>query len=278
MKTYAEFLRENGASDEDIKILDTPVARKVYEQQMTALEAATTLAAKNKADLDNYNAWYNDKALPAYTEMEKALIIARGNEAKAREIIKTAGEQGLIDIAKAAGFEVEVDDKNKNKNNEPPPIDTSKFVTQDLLIATAQKEGDAIAIAQDIAAEHVYLFGKPLRNFRELRKEALERKVSVEQVWQEKYGVVKARSDKEAADRKAEEDKIRADERNKVTAEFADKYGSPDQRPPVVSTNILTPRPDHGRAKQPWETGTDGENGSNSRVQRALKDNVRATN
>lgn len=274
MATYAEFLKLQGASEEEIKILDTPVGRKAFEKMETALVSAVARADKSKTDIDNYQKWYNEEAHPEYKRMEAAKIAADAKVAQAAAIIKSATDQGLIEIAKAAGFEVEPAAPPKKEET----VDTSKFVTHDLLLSTAMREGEAIAAAQDIAAEHVYLFGKPLRNFRELRAEAMQRKVPVEQVWMEKFKVADARTARDTADKKEADDKIRKEEREKVTAEFADKYGNPDLRAPVISTNILTPRPDHGRGKQPWESGTDGENGSNSRVQRAMKSIVTGAN
>lgn len=275
MKSYADFLRENGAGDEEIKILDTPIARKVYEKQQADLVASAALATKAQGDLDNYNKWYTEQANPEYKRMEAAKIASDARVAQAAAIIKGATDQGLIDIAKAAGFDVDPAPAPAKKED---AVDTSKFVTHDVLLSVAQREGDAIAAAQDIAAEHGYLFGQPLRNFRQLREEAVQRKLSVEQVWMEKYKVADARTAREAKDKQEAEDRIRTSEREKVTKEFADKYGDPNQRPPSISTNILTPRPANGREKQPWDAGTDGENGSNARVIRAMKDNVRATN
>lgn len=272
MATYAEFLKSQGASDEEIKILDTPVSRRAYEKLEGALMTATDNHKKAVTGSQTLQKWYNEEALPEYKRMEAALIVAKGNEARAREIIKTATDQGLIEIAKAAGFNVD----------EPPPaakkdeVDTSKFVTHDRLIEVAQLEGDAIAIAQDISAEHMYLFGTPIRNFREMRREATERKVPVEQVWMEKYKVPEARTAKEAAAQKERDDKIRLEERQKFETEYASKYGDPNSRPPLVSTNILAPRPAQGRDKQPWESNEDAL--ANSRVARALKDSVTRTN
>lgn len=275
MATYAEYLKSQGASEDEIKILDTAVSRKAFERMESALMSAVEARDKSKTDIDNYQKWYNEQAHPEYKRMEAAKIAAEGRVAQAAAIIKSATDQGLIEIAKAAGFEVEPAAAAKKVEE---TVDTSKFVTHDLLLSTAMREGEAIAAAQDIAAEHVYLFGKPLRNFRELRAEAMQRKVPVEQVWMEKFKVADARTARDASEKKEADDKIRKEEREKVTAEFADKYGNPDLRAPVISTNILTPRPDHGRAKQPWESGTDGENGSNSRVQRAMKSIVTGAN
>src|SRR5205807_2871531 len=128
------------------------------------------------------------------------------------------------------------------KKDEPVPIDTSKFVTSDAVLALAEREAESIALMSDIAAEHVYLFGAPLRNARELRREALTRKVSLEQVWQEKYKVVEARTARDAAEKKAAEDLIRKNEREVVTAEFASRYGNPELRPVEPSRSPFTPR------------------------------------
>ena len=46
--TFAELLAENGASPEDIKLLDTPVARKAFDKQQAQVAAA--VEAQRKAD------------------------------------------------------------------------------------------------------------------------------------------------------------------------------------------------------------------------------------
>ena len=267
--TYAEYLKSQGASDEEVKILDTPLGRKSYDAMVAAQAEATKLRADSEKYQETVNTWYEEqKSKVAKTENE--LVAARANEARLTTVLRTAHERGMIDVAKDLGITF---DAPPAKKDEPVPVDTSKFVTTDSLLTLAEKEADSIAWMNDIAAEHVYLTGQPLRNARELRAEATRRKVSIQQVWEEKYNIPKLRTDKEAAARQAAEEAIRKDERQKAEAEFASKYGNPDTRPLEPSRSFLIPRKDSGRdgTKQPWEVGADGEGGSNDRVKRALQ-------
>jgi hypothetical protein len=129
----------------------------------------------------------------------------------------------------------------------------------------ADGEGDAIAQAYDIGAEHASLFpGKPL-NMRELRREAITRGVSVEQAWQDKFGVPAAREARATAAQAAHDEAVRKEGYEKAREEFANTYGNPGARPPVSSNSPFTPRPTSGRDKQPWEAG----DRANDRVRRA---------
>jgi hypothetical protein len=278
MMTYAEYLKSQGASEDEIKILDTPVARRAYDRLEAAVveKDAAAKAAKEREDAyyEQMNTWHDGQE-KEFKTVEGQLIAARTREAAAVSALRTAHERGMVDVAKDLGFNLDAP-VIPVKKDEPVAIDTSKFVTTENVLALAEREAESIALMSDIAAEHVYLFGAPLRNARELRREALTRKVSLEQVWQEKYGVVAARTAKDAAEKKAAEDLIRKNERELVTAEFASRYGNPETRPLDVSRSPVAPRPTVNREKAPWETGLDGEGGSNDRVRRATQNALKA--
>lgn len=274
--TFAEYMRSQGATDEDIKILDTPIARKAFENLQSTTATALAQSKADKEASEAYNArvdTYFESETEKRKVIENEIIVARSEAARAKEALKVAQERGLINVAKDLGYEF---DPPKTKDT-PAPVDTSKFATTDTLMKMAELEGESIAMMSDIAAEHVWLTGQPLRNARELRREATQRKITLEQVWKEKYNVDKLRADKDAASLKERDDKIRAEERAKLTEEFASKYGNPDTRPLEPSRSFLTPRSaDSARAKQPWESGFDGEGGSSDRVKRATQNALKA--
>lgn len=280
MATYAEYLKSQGASAEEITVLDTPLARRAYERMEASVMSNHEEAEKQKKIAADYqekvNAWY-EKNETEFKTVESQLVAAKAAEAKAVSALRTAHERGMLDVAKDLGYNFEEPPKAPPKTPEgTPALDTSKYFTKDDILSIAEKESMAIAVASDIAAEHVYLFGKPLRNMRELRAEAVQRKLPLEQVWMEKYKVTEARTAQEAKEKTDAENKIRADERTKVETEFASKYGNPDVRPLEPSRSFLTPRPTINREKAPWETGLDGEGGSNDRVRRATQNAMKA--
>jgi hypothetical protein len=272
MATYAEYLKSQGASEEEIKILDTAIARKAYERLEASVVANHEEAVKQAKIATDYqanvNEWF-DKHDKEFKTVESSLIAAKANEARAVAALRTAHERGMIDVAKDLGYNFDQPNAPVKKEEGAPALDASKYFTKDDILAIATKESEAIAIMSDIAAEHVYLFGAPLRSARELRAEAVKRNLPLEQVWMEKFGVAKARTDREAADTKAKEDVLRKQITEQVTAEFASKYANPDTRPLESSRSPFAPRPAVNREKAPWETNLDGENGSNDRVRRA---------
>lgn len=260
--TYEEYLRANGATDEDIKTLNHPAARKLFEQQQAA-EAARVAAEDKVTTLQtNTDNWYNNDILPKYTQTEAEMVAAKAEADRAKAVIREMAKRdaALAQVAKDMGYTVEGAPPPPNTPpNTPAGFDPSKYVTSDTLLQVAEREGDAIAIAQDIAYEHSRLFPDQPLNFRELRKEAVQRRISVESLWMDKFKVADARQRQADARRAAEEARIREDERKKVQDEYASKYGDPNVRPLVPSNSPFTVRKvevDAARAgKQPWEIG-----------------------
>jgi hypothetical protein len=268
MATYAEYLKSQGASDEDIKLLDTSIARKAYEKMEEGVVrlAEERDAAKRAAKEynDKANEWF-DTTTAAYKDMEKKYMSAESEKARAIALIKTAQDQGLIELAEKAGFNVPPKDT-------PPPasgFDAEKYFTRDDILRIANQEGEAIATAQDIAYQHQRLFpDKPL-NFRQLRQEAVSRKLPVEQVWKDKFKVDEAISARDAADQAARDKKLIEQGEAQAREKFASQYGNPDTRPLAPSHSPFTPRPEGGRDKQPWDSNENAL--ANDRVARVTK-------
>jgi hypothetical protein len=252
-KSYADFLKEQGASEDEVKLLDTAPARKAYNALMDKAEADAALAAKAKTDLDAYDKWYQDEAVPAYKKMEGDLTVAKANEARAATAIRTMQERGLIDVAKDLGYDPDKPPAPPANPALPTGFDPSKYVTSDVLMQVAEKEGDAIAIAQDIAFEHSRLFPDRPLNFRELRKEAVAAKKPVEQLWKEKYGVDAARAAKAKSEQDTRDAKLREEGAAAERAKYANA-ANPDLRSPATSNSPFIPRKEGDRAgKQPWD-------------------------
>lgn len=249
--TYAEYLKTMGASDEDLKVLDTAPARKVFEKQQADLLASETARTQAEADRKRTEDWYRDTAIPEFTAIQQKSIAAEAEAARYKGAIKAAKDRGLLDITKDLGIE---DTPVVTAHPAVPGIDASKFVTNERLMEMANLEGDAIAIAQDIAAEHMTLFpGKPL-NMRELRRRAVAGRKSVEQQWIEENGVIAARAE---SIRKFDESRLaaaREEGRKEMREKFATE-ANPDLRAPVSSSSPFTIRKSAGdiRGKQPWE-------------------------
>jgi hypothetical protein len=267
MSAYSDFLRAQGASPEDIAILDTPVAQRAFDAQQAAAQSAI---ADYKAKADD---WYEKVAQPNLTKAQQDAMAAQAEAARLRSLVAQSQDEGLRKVAEQMGYKL--DGSAAAPAAAPKPgaadFDPNKYFTRDDIVQIAEREGDAIAVAQDIAYEHRQLFPDRPLNFRELRKEAVAARKPVEQLWQEKYGVTAAREARSKADREAHEASIRKEEREKVTAELASQYANPNTVPAGTSNSPFVPRPKAGREKAPWEAGLDGDNGSGDRVAHAAK-------
>ena len=181
--------------------------------------------------------------------MQQATALAKAEAAKAIELVRASSDAGMIELAKKAGFEKELEAGRAPKE---PTMD-DKFVSRELLLQVAEKEGEAIAIAQDIAYEHSRLCPDKTLNFQSLRRDAVARKVPVMQVWEEKYGIPALRTARELADKTAYETKLREEGAAAERMKFASQYGNPDVRPLTSSHNPFVNRPAEKKEKQPWE-------------------------
>ncbi len=248
MANYAEFLKANGATDDEIKVLVTPASEKAYTALQTQATEAITRATKAESDKAAYDKWYKEVAEPtaakALAERDAALGDAAANAAR----VKKLQDLGLIKIAEQMGENV--DDKKEPVITGTP--DMSKYVDKDTLYQVAEREGDAIATAQDIAFEHQRLFpDKPL-NFRELRKQALANKTSVEAQWQTNYNVAAVREQRAQADKDAYEKKLREEGASAERAKL--QTANPNLVTPVASTSPFTGRAPSAQSAdaQPW--------------------------
>ena len=255
--TYAEFLKSQGASAEDIKALTEgpsgQAAVRAFDALQAQLERESAARITAETAKQQYDDWFRDEATPEYKRMEQELIVSKANEAKARAAIEAARNQGLADIAKELGYDVVSEKKADQGNVAAPNFDPNKYLTREEILQIAEREGDAIALAQDIAAEHRVLFpDKPL-NFRELRKQAVAAKKPVEQFWMETYGVAAAREARAKSEEAANIAKWKAEGAKEKETELVSKFGNPDTRPLSASRSPFAARPQAGRDKQPWE-------------------------
>lgn len=274
--TYAEFLKSQGASDEDVKVLDTPISQRAYAAQAALATQASADAAAAVAARDKYKAdadkWYEEVAQPNLTKAQADAIKANAEAARLRTLVLASTDESLRAVAAEMGYKP---DGSSTGVVPPKPgasdFDANKYFTKDDIIQIARKESQAIAIAQDIAAEHRALFpDKPL-NFRQLREQAESANKPLEQLWMDTYGVPAAREAAAKATREAHENLIRKEEREKVTAELLNNTANPNMVPGGASSSPFVPRPKAGREDVPWKSGIDGENGSGDRVSRAAK-------
>jgi hypothetical protein len=268
--TYSEYLKSLGASEEEVKVLDTPVARKAFDAMNAATAEANEAKEKAVAHYQTLDKWYNEETLPNYKKMEKEKMAAIAEAERAKALVRAATDEGLLQIAKDMGYSEDTKDKEKEK--EHTNLD-ERYVTRDTLNELTERAGAGLADLEDMVIEHNQLFGgdssKRLR-VGELRREAVAARKPILQYWEEKFHVADARAAKEKAEHDAEVAKWKAEGAKEKETELVSKYGNPDTRPLVTSEHPFTPRKEGNRAgKQPWEM----EEGSLSsdRVRRATE-------
>jgi hypothetical protein len=271
--TYREYLLSQGATEEDIKVLDTPIGRKAFEQMQTVQADHTRLKESADAFQTRVNEYYETEK-EKRARIESELVASRAREAATRTALLTAQERGLLDVSKDLGFNLEASAAPPVNNPAAPAFDPNKYFTREDITSMVRQEAAAIAIASTIVDEHRRLFpDKPL-DMESLLTRAQERKIPLKQMWMDEFKVPEARA---AVAQKAQDDRdnrIRKEAEDKVRAELASQYGNPETRPLAPSHSPFTSRKDTGRDKQPWEVGLDGEAGSNDRVQRAVQRHI----
>lgn len=280
MATLAEYLRSQGASEDDIKALTegsfSGAANRAFSKlqaDLTAESTARAAAESSIKDLEQKSqSWYNEQIVPEFEKLRNKTITTEAELAKARTALLTAQKQGLLNVAKDLGYDPESNPTPQNPTaTAAGSFDPNRYFTRDEILQIAQGEGDAIAIAQDIAYEHSRLFpDKPL-NFRELRKRAVAAKKPVEQLWMEEFHVADARAAQAKSAHDAELAKAREEGATAERQRLADQYGNPNTRPLAPSSSPFTPRPATGRDKMPWDAPGSSEALSNDRVARATK-------
>jgi hypothetical protein len=280
--TWAEHLKANGATTEEITLLDTAPARRAFDKQMADAQAALDAAnAKSVTDMTAYretmNQWYEEKVVPDMTAANAAAVTAKANEERAKAAILAAAarDEGLKQVAINMGWPVDgVTPPARTQDAPPAGFDPSQYFKKDEIVNALTREADVIMLAQDIAAEHATLFPGQRLNFTELGQKARASKKDLKSYWEQEYKVGDARAAQSAATAKAHEDKIRAEERQKVEGEMASRYGNPMTRPPMPSTSPfakIVPSTDN---KQPW----DRSDASGERVQRATEKVIKQQN
>ena len=286
MPTLAEFLAANGADADAVKALTegsfSGAVKRAFDtlQSKADAEAAARAAAEagRKTAEDGAQAlqdWYDNVATPEYKIMQNEVLRAKAEEARARAVVKTAQERGLIDVAAMAGYEPDPAKVAAAAAAAAPAIDPTKYMTRDEILQIADREGEAIALVQDIAAEHSKLFpDKPL-NWRQLRKDAMAAKQPVEAYWTAKYGVAAAREARETADRAAYEARLRKEGGDAVRQQLVDEGFNPGLRAPLPSTNVFVPRKAaDGSTRQPWDVPEN--QARQERLKRAMENEAKA--
>lgn len=257
MPKLEEILKSKGYTPEDIEALKPLLGNDRYRTSIESiLDEFEGDRNKAVATAERWDKWYNEQAIPEIERSTQDAATARAEAAQVRARLQYLQERGLAQLAG------EPTPANPNPAAANPAAgaggasggpDMAKFATWDQVKELAASEGKAIALVQDIVAEHLALTGKPLKGVQELRDEAIRNGVGLQEWWMRKYDVPALRAAAEA--------KQKADERaaieKEVRTQLAAEYGNPAARPPMPSNNYLTQRAReagaNGAPKFPWQ-------------------------
>jgi hypothetical protein len=269
MSKWTEYLKANGATDEELKVLDNPVAARAFDKQQADLEAAQAEFTKLDQTMKNYEtrvqSWYteNDNKLK---QVQNKVIAAESEAARAKAALLEANRLGLVDVAKDLGYTVD-----PPKPPVTPGEPDARYLTMDKFTSAVDQVGANLAALEDMVIEHKLLFPDiPLR-VSDLRREAMSQNKTVTQFWEEKYKVPSAREQAAQKQRDAEIAKWKAEGAKEKETELVSKFGNPETRALVPSRSPFTIRKeDPLRAdNQPWNKSESQL--ANDRVSRAAQ-------
>lgn len=197
-------------TDDRVKKLEAGHLRQAdYSKQMNDLKKAQTdLTAANERLTNEMTEWATAQASSrGVTEkMQKDLEAAQGNVARLQaRVTKIATDAGLDPTKALEGIEQVV--TTRTTNNEPPAIDTSKFVsTEDFQTAQARLARVLLRAPAEIAAiqhEHHELTGewldaRPIIDELERRgtTKGNQKSLEIRDIWEEQHKIVELRTTK----------------------------------------------------------------------------------
>ncbi len=266
--TYAEYLKANGATEDEVKVLDTAVARRAFDKSQEETVAAREAAAKLEQTMQSYeqrvNQWYqeNDAKLK---QVQNQAITSAAEAARAKAALIEAQRQGMVDVAKDLGYDPEP------PKTPVPAAPDERYLTMDKFNQAGDAFAANLAGLLDAANEHARLFPGTPFNAEQLRREAQASGKTLLPYWEEKYKVRDAREQAAQKQRDAEIAKWKQEGAKEAETKLASIYGNPEMRPMVPSKSPFTPRKDDTlRAdNQPWNKSESQL--SNDRVTRAAQ-------
>jgi hypothetical protein len=250
MASYAEYLKSQGATEDDVKLLDTPVARKAFERMEAAVVEKETarLAAEKKTAA--YQDWYEKQALPYVTETESKLKATEATLTGERARIKALQDAGLLEVASAD--ETARAAAAAAAASGTPTFDPTKYVPVEKFNQLATLAADSITLVADLAQEHAAL-GLPPVSWREVKTKAAAAGQTVEAYWEQTFNVPAKRAEKSAAERSAYEKKVGEDAVAKWKLEHPASSVNPALAMGIPSSTPFTGKvPSASDAVNPW--------------------------
>lgn len=290
-----EILKARGYTDAeltDLQPMFTPKFCSAIEAEDAERERLVAESAKYQADLAATTDWYHKEAVPALNKALGDATTARGEAARVTAQLKYMQETGLARIADqqdgGGGGGAQRQDKPGaggaggnggaggagNDGGSGAPEFDSRYVSTEVFTQTADRFGEAIAVATDIAEDHRDLFGSRLPGgVTTLRKEYQDAVKNhrfsgdLRAFWENKFNVQAKQTERSQTQRQKELD----DYANDKVAQARSEMLNPMTRMPVASRNPFTVKAGNAgttTGKQPWEGGSTVEQRRSERVVR----------
>lgn len=224
-KTFQEILRDAGVAEDKLTALvNDPTLASALTNMVATAEQTLEQAQRKERDVRDF---WDNKATPQINQVYSDNTALAAERDFYRTQAEKAKETGFIPKEAPSFTKVE---SGHNEVPGSPGFDPKK------LDQVATDVQSAFFIAQSLSNNYLDLMGKPYVDLQTDLAEARAQGLKLDQYAERKYNFAGKRAERIEAQRKAEEDKFRKDEREKVTKEFQEKFGSnPDTRIPVTS-------------------------------------------
>jgi hypothetical protein len=233
-----------------------------FESQRNQFEVKATEAEKRSKEMLE---WYENSAVPGIAKLQQDTMTA---EAK-----RAAAEAKMAKAKEMYGFEIPEDTPVATVTppatvTAPTPTpgarqdlpDLSKYVTADYFNQQADAFGQALASTQDLAFEHMQLFGpdKPV-NFTDLRAKAVAEKRPVKEIWERELNVAGRRQEiqaKREADAQARREAELAAARQEGFEKGLSQSVNPTTREPMPSRFGVSFTKRDETSGKPWDAAS----------------------
>jgi hypothetical protein len=227
----ADLAKDGLLTAEDVatvsaKFADARVAKRLeemalrqsdYSRRMTEVQNKEKSLTETERALTQWKSEAEAKLKQAMTDRDSLRTTQSQYEAQVRKVADAYGFDA-DEVLKPNGQPVAVSSPMSQ-----PSIDPNNFISKEEWTkqsATVQQLLPQLTGTMiDLAAQHQSLFGQPLGNSRVLLEKALAEKRSLEDVWADEYKVAERRQQVADEKQKQWEDKIRAEERQKIMSE-----------------------------------------------------------
>ena len=226
--TYAEFLKAQGASEEEIKILVNAVSERAFAKMQEQAES------DKKAALAEYEGrvskWYADEIKPNSEKTAKELASAKARAAAREAEIKSLQDQGLLEVAQVQDARAAA--AAASAGGDPEPFDPKKYnlVTQDSLAPFAAAQGKGMVKLATLMREHEKL-GLPECDWNDLYEQSAKANKQLPDYWADTYKVSDVRAKKSAEAAAAHDAKVAADAIAKYKVDNGSLPGAAAPRP-----------------------------------------------